>query len=547
MTEPSALDQILEVRGFAPRKEQVALFEHLIKADHGGVLAQAGTGVGKSLAILAAATHLSRENHQQSIIVTPTLALMDQYVNADLPAAMEAFPNVSYAELRGADHYHCEMTASLYVMDEPYPGGCGGQDSGCTKKGWYENGYRCDYRTAREEAMYANVIVTNTAMLMVNDFILATIASEERVNPLSVDFDSALFVDEAHMLEPKIRDWYSRSLWNMDLKRFKIGNPEAEEMAFRLGDWIEKQKDGLLDPAQVPPAVIPALEKIAYTLPEIKIGKKAEAVRDAALRLMNNLQEPDPSTVLYFEDGSLKTDKINVSHSAAQILTARRFGLVSATVPKSMASTLGVAGAPFVDVGHPFNYAEQAWIGFSPYSGAYRDAQADWNFDFRVKEVEDMIRRAGGGALLLFSAFTDLERVYTYLKPILKEMGLTVLKQEEGVDKAELARIFREDGNAVLFGSETFATGFDVAGNALRLVCIWKLPYPPRSPANDAIMNQSMPRYQDMMTVRAVQGIGRLIRTTEDKGIVWIADSRAGRLRNPSDPLTRHLMEFNRL
>lgn len=545
MTEPTALDQILAARGFAPRKEQVALFEHLIKATNTGVIAQAGTGVGKSLAILAAATHLNRVNGQQSIIVTPTLALMDQYVNADLPAARDAFPGVAYAELRGADHYYCEMTASLYTFGtDDYPGGCGGQDAGCSLLGWRENGYQCDYREARVNAQDADVVVTNTAMLMVNDFILATIASEEPLNPLSVDPDSALFVDEAHMLEPKIRDWYSRSMWHMDLKRYSSGNAEADAAAYNLGCWIEEQKDGAVDPARLP---LSDIEAVATRPPVTKPTKKMEQVRSAASRILALIKEPSPHVVLYFEDGSLKTDRINVGNSAASILTARRFALVSATVPRTMAATLGVEGAPFVDVGHPFDYGQQAWIGFSAYSGAYRDAQADWNFEFRAKEVEDLLRRAKGGALLLFSAFTDLERVYERLRPTLKEMGLTVLRQEPGVDKGELARIFREDGNAVLFGSETFATGFDVPGEALRLVAIWKLPYPARSVANDAIMNQSMARYQDMMTVRAVQGIGRLIRTTTDRGIVWVADSRGGRLINRSDPLTRHLAEFNRL
>lgn len=545
-TYPTALDRILESRGFTPRSQQVSLFEHLVKADHRGVISQAGTGVGKSLAILAAATHLNRVNGQQSIIVTPTLALMDQYVDKDLPAAREAFPGVAYCELRGADHYHCDMTASLYIGGEEYPGGCMGQDAGCSNLAWVENDYRCDYREARAAAQDADVVVTNTAMLMVNDFILATIASENPVNPLSVDENSALFVDEAHMLEPKIRDWYARSMWHMDLKRYQSGIDEVNASAYDLGCWIEKQKDGPWDPVASP---IPRddLDRIVDNLPVVKPSKKMEQVRDAAARLRMNIEEPDPSVVMYFEDGSLRTERINVGLAAERILTRRRFGLVSATVPKTMAATLGVPEAPFVDVGHPFNYASQAWIGFSGHSGAYRDAQNDWNFDLRVQEVEDLIRRSKGGVLLLFSAFTDLDRVHERLRPTLREMGLTVLKQEPGVDKAELARIFKEDGNAVLFGSETFATGFDAPGSALRCVVIWKLPYPPRSAANDAIMKQNMARYQDMMTVRAVQGIGRLIRSDEDRGIVWIADSRATRLLNPIDPLTSHLVEFNRL
>lgn len=165
----TALDKILAARGFEPRKQQVDLYEHLIKATSTGVVAQAGTGVGKSLAILAAATHLNRVNGEQSIIVTPTLALMDQYVFSDLPAAQDAFPDVEYAELRGANHYYCEQTASLYLMDGEYETGCATSDAHCSNKAWIENDYRCDYRAARAAAMQADVVITNTAMLMVNE------------------------------------------------------------------------------------------------------------------------------------------------------------------------------------------------------------------------------------------------------------------------------------------------------------------------------------------------------------------------------------------
>ena len=49
------------------------------------------------------------------------------------------------------------------------------------------------------------------------------------------------------------------------------------------------------------------------------------------------------------------------------------------------------------------------------------------------------------------------------------------------------------------------------------------------------------------MKVRAVQAIGRLIRTDTDRGIVWVADNRGRRLIDPSDPLTAHIPQFARL
>jgi ATP-dependent DNA helicase DinG len=253
--------------------------------------------------------------------------------------------------------------------------------------------------------------------------------------------------------------------------------------------------------------------------------------------------------VLHVSDGSLKTDWINISQSAGELLSARSFGLVSATVPKTMAASLGVTGAPFIDVGHPFDYSTQAWIGFSMYGGDYRSAQADSNFDIRVREVLDLITRAKGGALLLFSSFRDLERVYERLEP-LGLHGYKLLKQErdmEAADRQALADEFKADGNAVLFGSESFATGFDVPGDALRLVVLWKLPYPAVDPVSNAIRASSYQRYEDLMKVRAVQGIGRLIRRETDKGVVWIADGRGRKLLDRSDPLTSHLPEFARL
>jgi ATP-dependent DNA helicase DinG len=153
--------------------------------------------------------------------------------------------------------------------------------------------------------------------------------------------------------------------------------------------------------------------------------------------------------------------------------------------------------------------------------------------------------------LVLFSSFRDLEEVSARLRPvIMSELGLRVLIQERGMEAADrqaLADEFKADGNAVLFGSESFATGFDVPGDALRLVVIWKLPYPAVDPVSNAIRASSYARYEDLMKVRAVQAVGRLIRRESDRGVVWFADNRGRRLMDPRDPLTAHIPQFARL
>lgn len=557
----SELEQILAARGYAPRGAQTRLYDHLIKATRAGVVAQAGTGTGKSLAILAAAAHQARATDEQSIVVTPTLTLMNQYRDGDTPWAIEAFPDLSFAEVRGMAHYTCEQSASTYdLLGLEYTGGCDGMDGGCSQRGYeghhdgcdpectlpHDHPYYCGYREARYLAKMANVVVTNADMLIVNDRVLAALPKPQ--NFLSLD--GALYVDEAHTLEQKLRDYASRSLFFKSVERFKFAGLSGPKLA----QWISNQDKNidLKEARNFPTEHLIAIARAEMPAPYPKDGlKKQREVQEACDRILAFMNDPHDNAVLHVGQGSLKMDWINVAKSSGELLTQRAFGLVSATVPGTMAATLGVSSAPFTDVGHPFAYGEQAWIGFSNYGGDYRSAQVPQNFELRVNEVMDLIRRSKGGALLLFSSFKDMEAVYERIASIcFNELGLNILMQDRDgspADRQELADKFKADGNAVLLGSESFATGFDVPGDALRLVVLWKLPYPAVDPVSNAIRSSSFARYEDLMKVRAVQAIGRLIRRESDKGIVWIADSRGRRLLNPSDPLTSHLPQFARL
>lgn len=551
------LQQLLDVQGYSERKAQTWLYEHLISADHRGVIAQAGTGTGKSIGILAAAAHQARATGEQSVIVTPTLTLMNQY-RVDTEWAIKAYDDLAFAEIRGMAHYRCEQSIQVQAMvDVEHTGGCLGIDAGCTQTGWeghddgcdpeceedHDKRWQCGYREARYWAKRSDVVVTNADMLIVNDRTLYGLGK----NFLSLD--GSLFVDEAHTLEQKLRDYASRSLFHGSVKRFKFAGDAGPDLA----RWIERQEKqvALKDFRGFPEE---ALRRIATAdMPAMRPGDgltKQRETQEACSRLVQYMADPHDNAVMHVGQGSLKMDWINVAKSSGELLTARAFGLVSATVPRTMAATLGVAEAPFVDVGHPFDYGNQAWIGFSAYAGDYRSAQSPTNFEQRVNEVMDLLRRSKGGALLLFSSFRDMEAVADRLVPQCKGMGLNTWVQErdmEAKDRQAMADAFKADGNGVLFGSESFATGFDVPGDALRLVVVWKLPYPAVDPVSNAIRSASYARYEDLMKVRAVQAIGRLIRRGTDKGVVWMADNRARKLLDANDPLTSHLPEFARL
>jgi len=552
------LEQYLAAAGFGPRRSQTDLYEHLISADNRGVVAQAGTGTGKSAAVISAAAHQARRG-TQSIIVTPTLTLMNQYRDGDIPVAQEAFEDLLFAELRGRAHYWCEMTKSGYdVMQSEYLGGCDGADGGCSLRGWsghedcepgceYEHEIRweCGYQASKLAAMRSDVVVTNADMLIVNDKILAGLGAE------IFSLDGSLYVDEAHTLEQKLRDYASRSLFWKSVERFKFAGEAAPR---QLSQWIRNQDKNLAlkDTRGFPNDALIAIANAEMPAARPKDGlTKQRETQEACARIVGYMNDPHDSAVLHVNSGSLKMDWINVAKSSGELLTARQFGLVSATVPRTMAASLGVPEAPFIDVGHPFDYGTQAWIGFSPYGGDYKSAQHDSNLLQRVSEVQNLLERSKGGALVLFSSFRDLEEVSARLRPwLVKDMGLKVLIQErdmEAKDRQALADEFKADGNAVLFGSESYATGFDVPGDALRLVVVWKLPYPAVDPVSNAIRAQSFQRYDDLMKVRAVQAIGRLIRRESDRGVVWVADSRGRRLLDSGDPLTSHIPQFARL
>lgn len=143
-----------------------------------------------------------------------------------------------------------------------------------------------------------------------------------------------------------------------------------------------------------------------------------------------------------------------------------------------------------------------------------------------------------GGAFVLFTSYQALDGAWRRLVDPLEAMGLVVLKQSSGVDRAAMLRRFREDGNAVLFGTESFWEGVDVPGSALRLVILTRLPFPvPTTPFNEArserCRNRGGDPFRDLSLPEAIvrfrQGCGRLIRTESDEGMLLCLDPRMAR------------------
>ncbi|MBW1760801.1 MAG: ATP-dependent DNA helicase [Deltaproteobacteria bacterium] len=179
----------------------------------------------------------------------------------------------------------------------------------------------------------------------------------------------------------------------------------------------------------------------------------------------------------------------------------------------------------------PFRYEEQAAL-YAPTH--LPDPRASDFPDAAAKEILELIRMSEGGAFVLS---TSLRMMRMLAKRVGDELDHEWFVQGDAPKQTLLDR-FRDQGNAVLFATASFWEGVDVPGAALRLVVIDKLPFDvPSDPVVaarcerlDEAGESSFMRYLVPAAALSLkQGFGRLIRTTQDRGIVAILDSRIRR------------------
>jgi ATP-dependent DNA helicase DinG len=152
-----------------------------------------------------------------------------------------------------------------------------------------------------------------------------------------------------------------------------------------------------------------------------------------------------------------------------------------------------------------------------------------------IEAVRPLISASGGRAFLLFTSHRALREAAGLLRePGALEEGCPLLVQG-AAPREQLLATFRGAGNAVLLGAASFWEGVDVRGDALSLVVIDRLPF--ASPGDpvlqarlDLIREEGGNPFMDFQLPQAVlalkQGVGRLIRDYDDRGVAVICDPR---------------------
>lgn len=178
----------------------------------------------------------------------------------------------------------------------------------------------------------------------------------------------------------------------------------------------------------------------------------------------------------------------------------------------------------------PFNYDEHAMIYYTEHLPHPTKERGKF-IEEGVKEITKLLQISNGKALILFTAKTDMYEVYNKLKQ--ENLPFEIIMQKGNSKQSETLEKFRNDTNSVLLGTGSYWEGINIEGVSLSHVIIFKLPFPIREPIidykyeqskGDGLMKVSVPE----MVIKLKQGIGRLIRSEQDRGIVSIVDSRVG-------------------
>ncbi len=589
------------------RELTVAVADAMLTERH--LVAQAGTGSGKSLAYLVPAL----VSGLRVVVATATLALQDQLWRKDVPHVLDSLDlrgERSAAMLKGRSNYLCKakledaqdegtlfetrptksFAADLRFLTKWAGATVTGDEAdlpeSVAKESWRAltcgpgecpgaakcfAGDECFAEAARTRAATADLLIVNTSLYC------AHLASGGYVLP---EHDVVIF-DEAHELPdiatrafgidcsaPRLRALAAR------LRRV-VGDEKSVERVASLGDELERvlgYTEGRVRPDRGDLAVVlnGAAEAVATATAAVNRvkddGDAADATAaQAAMQLgsgalldLRRLAAPAEDEVAWVEGGrypTLRLAPVEVGVRLADaLLTKQPCIFVSATMgsgdrfdsfaraagldpaaepePVDRSGSLASDTAPgyvALRAESPFDFREQAYLYVprrlpEPRDPAWEAAAG--------QELGDLIEAADGHALVLCTSRAAVVRFVTLLRERFPDHR--IIAQDDG-PKALLVEQFTADERAVLVATRSFWQGVDVPGSTLSLVVVDKLPFArPDDPLEQARRALASKRGENPFVsidvpraaLALAQGVGRLVRSRTDRGVVAVLDSR---------------------
>ena len=426
---------------------------------------------------------------------------------------------------------------------------------------------RCHVFAARRAALEADLVVVNHHLL------LADLALKEDGYGEILPGVDALILDEAHQLPELAAEFFGTSCSSRQFDSLLIdarhelltaGAPAAgiaalnavielplRALSAALGRherrlvWEELGVEAQSACESLRAALHTWAEALQSQPESAALAQCVTRARALAVDLARLLTVPDDP-----QDGGVRTVAVNArgfvlnllpydistrfralvdQHPSAWIFTSATLALAGNFTHFS--ARLGLADAPTLCLESPFDYERQALL-YLP-EGLPDPGTADYTAAV-IEAVRPLLEASQGGAFLLFTSHRALRLAAGVLRAAPWPADWPLLVQNEA-PREQLLRRFRDSGRAVLLGTASFWEGVDVQGEALRLVMIDKLPFaPPDDPQVRAraqfLRKQGVNAFQTYQLPEAAlalkQGVGRLIRSEEDRGVVMICDPR---------------------
>ena len=438
----------------------------------------------------------------------------------------------------------------------------------------------CHLVKLRQEVAEADLVIVNHALL------LADRKLRESAFGQVLPDAPVLILDEAHDLEEQLTEGFAES-WSSRAMRMLFADLEASlaaddsgELEARLPIWEEAWETLLtklppdtgtypLDPAklalgEIASAVGAWVEAGAGVLGSLKglaskgeegdlsWAKLADRCGQAFDRMEQIFAQPEGWVSTITRESAhvilFKSNPIDVRAFFHQHLRMGFQSLVmtSATLRDGKGfNGLGLRlGLSHAEVDHglavesPFDFESQAMLFVPPGLPERRAAMGGvgdpaW-IEASLDAISRLIAASRGRALVLFTS----RKMLTAFRPRLESAlpQITFFVQGEQFTRNQLLTRFRTTPDAALLGLASFWQGVDLPGDALRLVVVTALPFaPPDDPVLAARIREADAKQEGLgfrgiqlpqMTLKLKQGIGRLIRTRTDKGVVALLDPR---------------------
>ncbi|MBI2220712.1 MAG: ATP-dependent DNA helicase [Acidobacteria bacterium] len=392
-----------------------------------------------------------------------------------------------------------------------------------------------------------------------------------------VAFDAATarqLLDDTSRVSDASRHFFSQIEWM--LRQGAPGSEERVRFTRKMAEQVWEPGLALVDALQALEATI----RLAKDAPDdlLSAAGRAAEIRDQLGRL---LRADDPEFVFFVElrgrplrqaQGApsasrggvfLRAAPIDVSAVVRELLLDRMQAtvLTSATLAVNgtfayIRARLGVKGARELLLPSEFDFASQAVL-YLPRT--MPDPRSPGFLEAASEQVVELLRRSDGRAFVLFTSYAALRDVRARIEG---RLPFPLLVQGSA-PRSALLQQFRETAHAVLLATSSFWQGVDVVGDALSCVIIDKLPFTsPGDPITAARIEavnagggNAFADYQVPLAILALkQGLGRLIRSRKDRGVLAILDPRLRTMGYgarflaslPPAPVTHRLQDVER-